>query len=40
MFVSLLIKFFILFLQILKDIELFYLLPHQRRWNHWFPDIM
>jgi hypothetical protein len=30
----------ILFLQILKDIELFYLLPHQRRWNHWFPDIM
>ncbi|PKC68123.1 hypothetical protein RhiirA1_457553 [Rhizophagus irregularis] len=26
--------------EILKDIELFYLLPHQRRWNHWFPDII
>ena len=29
-----------LFSQILKDIELFYLLPHQRRRSDWFPDIM
>ncbi|CAB4490826.1 uncharacterized protein OCT59_021598 [Rhizophagus irregularis] len=26
--------------EILKDIELFYLLPHQRRRTDWFPDII
>ncbi|CAG8670002.1 4270_t:CDS:10 [Funneliformis mosseae] len=25
--------------RVLKKIELFYLLPHQRRWKSWFPDI-
>ncbi|RGB36456.1 hypothetical protein C1646_758096 [Rhizophagus diaphanus] len=25
---------------ILREIELFYLFPHQRRWKTWFPDIM
>ncbi|GBC04782.1 hypothetical protein RclHR1_05870006 [Rhizophagus clarus] len=25
---------------ILREIELFYLLPHQRRWKTWFPDII
>ncbi|GET03482.1 hypothetical protein GLOIN_2v1535699 [Rhizophagus clarus] len=25
---------------ILIEIELFYLLPHQRRWNSWYPDII
>jgi hypothetical protein len=24
----------------LAEIELFYLLPHQRRWQEWFPEIM
>ncbi|GET00426.1 hypothetical protein GLOIN_2v1874127 [Rhizophagus clarus] len=26
--------------EILVEIELFYLLPHQRRWNAWFPDVI
>ncbi|CAG8489395.1 9672_t:CDS:10 [Funneliformis caledonium] len=26
--------------EILKEIELFYLLPFQRRWKSWFPDVM
>ncbi|PKK71500.1 hypothetical protein RhiirC2_778344 [Rhizophagus irregularis] len=24
--------------EILAEIELFYLLPHQRRWHTWFPE--
>ncbi|PKC50127.1 hypothetical protein RhiirA1_489460, partial [Rhizophagus irregularis] len=24
----------------LAKIELFYLLPHQRRWNDWFPEVV
>src|SRR3954465_1749508 len=24
----------------LAEIELFYLLPHQRRWENWFPEVM
>jgi hypothetical protein len=26
--------------EILAEIELFYLLPFQRRWKHWFPDVI
>ncbi|CAJ0908757.1 11747_t:CDS:2 [Entrophospora sp. SA101] len=26
--------------KIIRDIELFYLLPNQRRWREWFPDIL
>ncbi|RGB28185.1 hypothetical protein C1646_768131 [Rhizophagus diaphanus] len=26
--------------EILAEIELFYLLPHQRRWKAWFPEVM
>jgi hypothetical protein len=26
--------------EILAEIELFYLLPPQRRWNAWFPEVM
>ncbi|CAJ0883413.1 7140_t:CDS:2 [Entrophospora sp. SA101] len=26
--------------KIIKEIELFYLLPNQRRWREWFPDIL
>jgi len=26
--------------EILAEIELFYLLPHQRRWKHWFPEVI
>ncbi|CAB4389268.1 unnamed protein product [Rhizophagus irregularis] len=26
--------------EILKEIELFYLFSNQRRWSHWFPDII
>ncbi|EXX70462.1 hypothetical protein RirG_087150 [Rhizophagus irregularis DAOM 197198w] len=26
--------------EILAEIELFYLLPHQRRWETWFPEVM
>ncbi|CAB4474165.1 unnamed protein product [Rhizophagus irregularis] len=26
--------------EILAEIELFYLLPHQRRWGKWFPEII
>ncbi|PKY44899.1 hypothetical protein RhiirA4_459349 [Rhizophagus irregularis] len=26
--------------EILAEIELFYLLPHQRRWNTWFPEVI
>ncbi|GBC06378.1 hypothetical protein RclHR1_00680022 [Rhizophagus clarus] len=26
--------------EILAEIELFYLLPHQRRWDEWFPDVI
>ncbi|CAJ0903122.1 12258_t:CDS:2 [Entrophospora sp. SA101] len=26
--------------KIISDIELFYLLPNQRRWREWFPDII
>ena len=26
--------------KIISDIELFYLLPNQRRWGEWFPDIL
>ncbi|GET00431.1 hypothetical protein GLOIN_2v1537213 [Rhizophagus clarus] len=26
--------------EVLAEIELFYLLPHQRRWKTWFPDII
>ncbi|CAB4380703.1 unnamed protein product [Rhizophagus irregularis] len=26
--------------EILAEIELFYLLPHQRRWQEWFPEVM
>src|SRR6266542_1292167 len=28
------------FLKILAEIELFYLLPHQKRWQTWFPEVM
>ncbi|CAB4398773.1 unnamed protein product [Rhizophagus irregularis] len=24
----------------MAEIELFYLLPHQRRWRHWFPEVI
>ncbi|GET00353.1 hypothetical protein GLOIN_2v1874127 [Rhizophagus clarus] len=26
--------------EILAEIELFYMLPHQRRWKEWFPEVM
>ncbi|CAB4414054.1 unnamed protein product [Rhizophagus irregularis] len=26
--------------EILAEIELFYLLPHQRRWEEWFPEVI
>jgi len=26
--------------EILAEIELFYLLPFQRRWKHWFPEVI
>ena len=26
--------------KIITKIELFYLLPNQRRWNNWFPEIL
>ncbi|PKK75143.1 hypothetical protein RhiirC2_773971 [Rhizophagus irregularis] len=26
--------------EILAEIELFYLLPHQRRWETWFPEVI
>ncbi|POG58353.1 hypothetical protein GLOIN_2v923425 [Rhizophagus irregularis DAOM 181602=DAOM 197198] len=26
--------------EIIAEIELFYLLPHQRRWRTWFPEII
>ncbi|CAB5392181.1 unnamed protein product [Rhizophagus irregularis] len=26
--------------EILAEIELFYLLPHQRRWQTWFPEVI
>ncbi|RGB28679.1 hypothetical protein C1646_818983 [Rhizophagus diaphanus] len=26
--------------EILAEIELFYLLPHQRRWHTWFPEVI
>ena len=26
--------------KIIKEIELFYLLPNQRRWREWFPDLL
>ncbi|CAB5322500.1 unnamed protein product [Rhizophagus irregularis] len=26
--------------QVLAEIELFYLLPFQRRWKEWFPEVM
>ena len=26
--------------EVLAEIELFYLLPHQRRWRSWFPEVM
>ncbi|CAB5357432.1 unnamed protein product [Rhizophagus irregularis] len=26
--------------EILAEIELFYLLPHQRRWKTWFPEVI
>jgi hypothetical protein len=26
--------------EVIAEIELFYLLPHQRRWKPWFPEIM
>ncbi|CAB4433326.1 unnamed protein product [Rhizophagus irregularis] len=26
--------------KILAEIELFYLLPHQRRWKEWFPEVI
>ncbi|CAB4382136.1 unnamed protein product [Rhizophagus irregularis] len=26
--------------EILAEIELFYLLPHQRRWQAWFPEVI
>ncbi|CAB4429193.1 unnamed protein product [Rhizophagus irregularis] len=26
--------------EILVEIELFYLLPYQRRWNTWFPEVI
>ncbi|CAJ0873075.1 14442_t:CDS:2 [Entrophospora sp. SA101] len=26
--------------KIVSEIELFYLLPNQRRWKHWFPDVL
>jgi hypothetical protein len=34
------LKFFLNFSQIIAEIELFYMLPHQRRKNNWFPEIM
>jgi len=26
--------------KIIKEIELFYLLPNQRHWREWFPDLL
>ncbi|EXX77021.1 hypothetical protein RirG_027580 [Rhizophagus irregularis DAOM 197198w] len=26
--------------EVLAEIELFYLLPHQRRWRSWFPEVI
>jgi hypothetical protein len=26
--------------EVIAEIELFYLLPHQRRWRIWFPEVM
>jgi hypothetical protein len=26
--------------EVIAEIELFYLLPHQRRWRTWFPEVM
>ncbi|PKY20620.1 hypothetical protein RhiirB3_433960 [Rhizophagus irregularis] len=26
--------------KVMAEIELFYLLPHQRRWRHWFPEVI
>jgi hypothetical protein len=26
--------------EVIAEIELFYLLPHQRRWISWFPEVM
>jgi hypothetical protein len=38
--VNILIYLDFYFLKILAEIELFYLLPHQRRWKTWFPKVM
>ncbi|CAB4384419.1 unnamed protein product [Rhizophagus irregularis] len=34
------ISFLIQKAEILAEIELFYLLPHQRRWKEWFPEVI
>ncbi|POG77144.1 hypothetical protein GLOIN_2v822482 [Rhizophagus irregularis DAOM 181602=DAOM 197198] len=34
------VSFLIQKAEILAEIELFYLLPHQRRWNEWFPKVI
>jgi hypothetical protein len=34
------LKFFLIFPQVIAEIELFYMLPHQRRKNDWFPEVM
>ena len=26
--------------KVINEIELFYLLPHQRHWREWFPEIL
>ena len=38
--VNILIYLNFYFLKILAEIELFYLLSHQRRWQTWFPEVM
>jgi hypothetical protein len=38
--VNILIYPIFIFFKILAEIELFYLLPHQRRWQAWFPEVM
>ncbi|CAB4447022.1 unnamed protein product [Rhizophagus irregularis] len=34
------VSYLMLKAQILAEIELFYLLPYQRRWPAWFPDVI
>ncbi|PKY60749.1 hypothetical protein RhiirA4_484823 [Rhizophagus irregularis] len=34
------VSYLVLKAEILAEIELFYLLPHQRRWESWFPEVI